>query len=168
MSSNHRAPSSSLLRLVALAATLVAAIQAADTDVRIAPQLVVGTAGVEPGLALELRPAASPQIIVRPELLISEDGQLGAGGAVLVDASAALALPKRQALAIGPRVVYHHADDTGWEAGLLATWSFELSSDVRAWRHAVGALAAVGVCEDRRHDDVDLGATAGVFYAFRF
>ncbi len=137
-------------------------------DVRIVPQLMVGTSGFEPGLALEWRGPANPDVIVRPELLISEDGRLGGGGALLLVLDRHLDLPARQAIAIGPRVVYHNADDDGWEADALATWSYELSGDVRAWRHAVGALAALGVVRDRDAHDFDLGASAGVFYSFGF
>ena len=139
-----------------------------DQDLRIVPQLVVGTSGFEPGLALEWRAPANPMVILRPELLISEDGQLGGGGALLVGLDQHLELPARQAVAIGPRVVYHHADDSSWEADVMATWSFDLSQDDRAWRHAIGALAAVGVVRDRENHDFDLGASAGVFYAFGF
>lgn len=137
-------------------------------DVRIVPQLMVGTSGFEPGLALEWRGPANPEVILRPELLISEDGRLGGGGALLLVLNPKLELPARQAIAIGPRVVYHNADDSGWEADVMATWSFELSGDVRAWRHSVGAIAALGVVRDTDDHDFDLGASAGLFYSFGF
>ena len=168
MSPNPCPTPAARLRLVALALLLAAAAQAADNDVRLVAQLAAGTAGVEPGLALELRHASSPWLILRPEILLSEDSHLGAGGAILIDVTPALGLPTTQAVAIGPRVVYHHADAYGWEADLLATWSLELSTGATSWRHAVGVLAALGAYEDRQHDDVDLGATAGVFYSYRF
>ncbi len=158
------------IQAVALAIGLVTSAAALDhgNDVRIVPQVMVGTSGFEPGLALEWRGPANPDVILRPELLISEDGRLGVGGALLLVLDRHLELPARQAIAIGPRVVYHNADDNGWEADVLATWSYELSGDVRAWRHAVGALAALGVVRDRDDHEFDPGASAGVFYSFGF
>ena len=159
-----------LAQAVVLSIGVVASAGALDhgNDVRIVPQLMVGTSGVEPGLALEWRGPANPDVILRPELLISEDGRLGGGGALLLVLDPTPELPERQAIAIGPRVVYHHADDSGWEADVLATWAYELSGDVRAWRHAVGALAALGVVRDRDAHEFEFGASAGLFYAFGF
>lgn len=165
--------SSILLRSLIVVAGASAAVNAADNivaenDLRLVPQLIVGTAGLEPGLALEWRGSEMEDLIIRPEVLISEDGNIGGGGAVLFDLSEDLELPNRQAVAIGPRIVYHHADDHGWEADVMATWAYELSSVTRPWRHSIGALVAVGVIQDRKHDDADLAANIGGFYAFRF
>lgn len=137
-------------------------------DVRIVPQLMVGTSGLEPGLALEWRGPANRDFIMRPELLISEDGRLGGGGALLFVLNRIMEPSDQQAIAIGPRVVYHNADDSGWGADVMATWSYELSGEVRPWRHALGALAALGVVRDRDDHEFDLGASAGVFYSFAF
>ena len=163
-------PINRLTQALTLSIAVAAGAAALDNghDVRIVPQLMAGTSGFEPGLALEWRGPANPGIVVRPELLLSEDGRLGGGAALLVDLEQALPLPQRQAIAIGPRVVYHNSDDSSWEADVLATWSYELSADARPWRHAVGALAALGVVRDRDAHDFDLGASAGLFYAFGF
>ena len=152
---------------VALALTAVSA-SAADNDLRIIPQVTAGTAGVEPGLAMEWRCYKWPSLILRPEVFVSEDGQIGAGGAVLYDISLGLELPKRQVVAVGPRVVYHNADHYSWEADAMATWSYDLVGGTRAWQHAVGILGAVGLAHDKEHDDNDLGASAGVFYSYGF
>jgi hypothetical protein len=141
---------------------------AADNDLRIVPQISAGTAGVEPGLALEWRGMDRSSLILRPEVFVSEDGRIGAGGAVLYDVSVNLDLPKRQAIAVGPRVVYHNADHYSWEADAMATWGYDLVGGVRAWQHSVGVLGAIGVTHDKEHDDNDLGASAGVFYSYRF
>lgn len=169
-STNPFAPAlrlSALCVTVAIGACAVEPVSAGN-DLRLVPQVAVGTSGFEPGLALEWRGTGVNNLIVRPEVLISEDHHLGGGGALLFDLTSSTDLPSRQALAIGPRVVYHHADDSGWEVDALATWSFELSDAVKPWRHSIGALAALGVLEDRKHDGVDLGVTVGGFYAFRF
>ena len=169
MSITSHIPINRFAQTVALTVGLVASAVALDhgNDVRIVPQVMVGTSGFEPGLALEWRGPANPSIMLRPELLISEDDRLG-GGALLLALDQPLDLPDRQAIAIGPRVVYHHADDSSWEADVLATWSYELSRDGRAWRHAVGALAALGVVRDRDDHEFDTGASAGLFYSFGF
>lgn len=157
----------SCCRLATLLAAAWAITAAEEQSVRLVPQVAYGTAGLEPGLAGEWRHANLPGLIVRPELLLSEDAKLGGGAAVLYDLTGHMELPARQSLAVGPRIVFHHADDTGWEASGLATWSYELPETSGGWQHAVGVLGALGISQDREHDDHDLAATAGVFYAIR-
>lgn len=147
----------------------VSTASAVEHDLRIIPQISVGTAGVEPGLALEWRGMEDqPYFIFRPEIFVSEDGRIGGGAAVLYDISQRIGLPERQAIATGPRLVYHNADDHGWEADVMATWSYDLARGMRTWRHAVGVLGTIGVVHDRDNDDNDLGTSAGVFYSFGF
>ncbi len=158
-----------LIPTALLAAVAGGSAAAVEGDLRIVPQLMVGSAGVEPGVALEWRGSPAGQWVIRPEVLLSNDDRPGVGIAVLYDLSSAMELPSRQAFAVGPRVVYHNSDEDGWEADALATWSFELSDDVaRPWRHAIGALGALGVSQDREHDDSDIAVTVGAFYSFRF
>jgi hypothetical protein len=166
----------SLPRLFLLITCAAATAATAEGSVALVPQLLVGTAGFEPGLAVEWRSSAIQPVILRPEAFVNEDGRVGAGGSVLWDVAPAVSLPRQQSLAIGPRVVYHNAEETGWEADVMATWSMDLSSGSSPWRHSVGLLAAVGVREDRpeddlfdqSRDDLALGASGGGFYAFRF
>lgn len=141
---------------------------AMESDFRIIPQITAGTAGVEPGVALEWRGLERTSVIIRPEVFVSEDGDIGAGAAILYDVSQNLDLPKRQAIAIGPRVVYHNSDQYSWEADAMATWSFDLVNNDRAWQHAVGVLGAIGIIHDKDDDDNDLGASAGIFYSYGF
>lgn len=155
------------LLAIALLASALSTAMAMDGDVRLVPQLAIGSSGFEPGLAVELRNADTPTLIVRPEILLSEDGTLGAGGALLIDLATTAQMPARQSLAIGPRVVFHNADRSGLEADMMGLWGFDLSDGVGTWRHSVGLLAAGGVLRDPRHDELDLGITAGIYYAFR-
>lgn len=164
-------PSFHLRHLAGIAFLLTAAetfVGAAENDLRIVPQVMIGTSGFEPGVALEWRGSDASPLIIRPEVLLSEDGRPGAGLAILYNLGFVIDLPARQALAIGPRAVYHHADDTGWEGDALATWSYDLTDGIRPWRHALGALAALGVVDDRRHDEIRPAGTIGAFYSFRF
>ncbi len=149
---------------------------AVEGDFRITPQLMVGTAGFEPGLALEYRAPASPNIVFRPELFLSEDERLGGGGAVLF--APHFDLPSGQELCFGPRFVYHNSDDTGYEADALATYSVAIGGMQPNARHFVGGLAALGLRDDRHHDDdyddghhhhdLAIGASVGAFYSYRF
>lgn len=141
---------------------------AVDNDLRLIPQITAGTAGVEPGLALEWRGMDRSALILRPELFLSEDGDLGGGAAVLYDISDDLDLPKQQAVAVGPRVVHHNSDQYSWEADAMATWSFDLMGESRAWQHALGVLGAIGIAHDKEDDENVLGASVGIFYSYGF
>ena len=157
-----------LIPSIVLAMVSGAGVHAAEEDLRLVPQVLAGTAGVEPGLALEWR---SPDLafIIRPEVLLSEDGRPGGGGAVLIDLSPELSLPSGQAFAIGPRAVYHNADDSGWEVDAMATWAYEIArGHLAPWRHAIGAIGALGVLHDKKHDETAVGASGGLFYSYRF
>lgn len=160
-------PTCPVLQRLALLCTCAGVCLAAETQISVVPQLALGTAGLEPGLAVEWRASSLLPIVLRPEVLLNEDGDIGGGGSVLYELTRGAVLPNRQAIAFGPRIVHHQADDTGWEAGLLATWGYDLDAG-RPWRHSVGVLGAVGAQEDRKHDDWDVGLTGGIFYAFRF
>jgi hypothetical protein len=157
-----------MLAYVGAWALMASTAAAVDHDLRIVPQITIGTVGVEPGLALEWRCYDRQSLIIRPEISMNDDGRIGAGGAVLYDASINLDLPKYHAIAVGPRVVFHNADRYSWEADAMATWGYDLVGGTRAWQHSVGVLAAVGVVRDKEHDDNDPSASAGVFYSFRF
>ena len=141
---------------------------AADDDLRIVPQLVVGTAGIEPGVALEYRTGNLERIVLRPEVFLSEDSRIGGGAAVLYEVAKSFDLPQAHALAIGPRFVAHNSDDTGWELDAMATYGVALGSMTMPSRHVLGVLAAVGVRNDKEHDETRIGANAGIFYSFRF
>ena len=65
-------------------------------------------------------------------------------------------------------MVYHNSDDSGLEADALVTWSWDLARGLHPWRHAIGALGALGVYHDKEHDEADVGMTGGFFYSFRF
>lgn len=145
----------------------VPALQAADNDLRIVPQLIVGTAGIEPGVALEWRAPNLDHIVLRPELSLSEDQRLGAGVSVLFDLST-LDLPHGHSLNIGPRFISHNSDDTGWEVDALATYEVALGSMLDPTRHALGVLGAVGLRDNKHRDETSVGASAGVFYSYRF
>lgn len=148
-----------------LIATTIAA--SAAEDIRLLPQLALGTSGIEPGVAVELRDTAVNRLIVRPEILINEDERIGGGLAVLYDISDRLPDMDRRSLAIGPRLVHHNSDETGWEADVMVTFGMQITDRIDAWKHSVGILGALGVRDDREDDNRRIGATLGGWYAYR-
>ena len=153
------------LGLLTLSASAALAV---EQDVRLVPQITAGTAGLEPGLALEWRGLDLAPVIIRPEIFVSEDGHPGGGGAILYDLTSVAGLPSRHALAVGPRAVYHHSDEYGWEVDGMVTWGYSLTNAIdKPNRHVIGVLGAIGVAHDLEHDESDVGVTGGVFYAFR-
>jgi len=141
---------------------------AVEDDLRIVAQVQSGTAGFEPGVALEWRSSTFDRFVIRPELNLSEDQRIGGGAALLYSLRKNLDLPAGQDLNVGPRVVAHNSDDTGLEVDLMATYSFALGDAMKSWRHAVGLLGTVGMRDDRKHDETRLGASGGAFYSYRF
>jgi len=154
-----------------VAADADAAPAAADNqDIRIVPQIMAGTAGFEPGVAVEWRSALLGDWVLRPEVFLSENVRVGAGLSALYDFSPALALPKNQAFELGPRLVFHNADHTGWEGDALATYTYSLDDQPKAFRQSVGLLGTLGLCDHRDNGDnrIQIGASLGAFYSFRF
>ena len=157
-----------LAAIITIASSASIAIHAAEHDLRIVPQVLAGTAGLEPGVAMEWRSLDIGHLVIRPEIFLSEDHRVGGGGSVLYEFQNEIGLPAGQTLSVGPRLVGHNSDDTGWEFDAFASYAVSLGYVDRPWRHAVGALGALGVRDDRRHDEVNLGASIGAFYSFRF
>lgn len=60
------------LAALALSAGVLAPLWGAEDDLRIVPQVMVGTAGFEPGMAIEWRAGEMEHVIFRPEAFISE------------------------------------------------------------------------------------------------
>ncbi len=135
---------------------------------RLVAQALVGTSGFEPGIAAEWRLGHDADIVVRPEVFLNEDADVG-GGASLSWELRFLDLPDRQSLTVGPRVVYHNSDDSGWEADAMAIWSLDFCTQPRG-RHYLEVIGAVGVRQDEPDgkDDTKLGASIGVGYGFQF
>ena len=84
-----------------------------------------------------------------------------------------LGLPDRHSLSIGPRVVYHNSDESGWEADVQAIWSLDLAPAHKG-RHFLEVIGAVGALEHDDKDDanddkkVRLGASIGIAYGYQF
>jgi len=79
LSSSHLLSVPTLLLCGALTTTLFAA----DESIRISPQIMVGTAGVEIGVAGEFRLGMWEPVNIRPEVFINDDADVGGGPSVL-------------------------------------------------------------------------------------
>lgn len=134
---------------------------------RVGVQVLGGTSGIEPGIFAEWR-LSEAHLQVRPEVFVNEDGKVG-GGASIGWEPGFFDLPERHALAIGPRVVFHNSDESGWEVDLMAIWSMDLVPSQRG-RHYLEFIAAVGALEeeDDEDDQTIVGASAGIGYGFQF
>jgi len=156
-----------LLLCGAMTTTLFAADEYIES-VRISPQLMVGTAGVEIGAAVEIRLGMWNSVNLRPEVFINDDADVGGGASALWTITDSFDFPARHGFQVGPRVVYHNSDEEGWELSALGMWSIALD-DSRTRRHEIEILAALGVLQDREGDtQMVLAASGGAAYSYRF
>ncbi|HEX3133943.1 MAG TPA: hypothetical protein VHX44_10235 [Planctomycetota bacterium] len=134
---------------------------------RLVAEVVVGTAGFEPGVAAEWR-FGDPHFLVRPEVFINDDGDLG-GGASIGWELTCFHLPDRHTITVGPRVVYHNSDDYGWGADAMAIWHFDLVPAQRG-RHFLEVIGTVGAIEEEKpgDNDIDPAVSVGVGYGYQF
>ena len=134
---------------------------------RIVAQVLGGTSGIEPGIAAEWR-FNDDHLVVRPEIFLSEDAEVGGGASVAWELTF-FDLPDRHAINLGPRVVYHNSDDSGWEADLQAVYSYDLLGSPHG-HHYLEVIGAIGFLRDTSDDnhDTKVGASIGVGYGFQF
>jgi hypothetical protein len=131
---------------------------------RLCGQILVGTAGFEPGVAAEWTFPTDHPIRLRPEAFISRDGRPGIGGAVLWQIPIRV-LPKGQELFIGPRCAYHNADDIHGELDGMAIYSFPIIPRYPGHHH-FQVIAALGLLD--KDSDVQIGASVGAAYVWTF
>jgi hypothetical protein len=172
------------MRAYLLPLVLVAPWAAAETEQqwpRLAGQILVGSAGFEPGVAGEWTFKTDVPIRVRPELFISTHHDPGIGCSVTW-AIAEGKLPNEQRLFIGPRLAYHNDDHRhgnegrgrgdgdnedhfGWEASAFGYYEFPIVPS-HPGHHYIEAIGGLGILE--KHDDPEFGVTIGAAYAYQF
>lgn len=158
------------MRTGAIGALLLAGAVAADAmevHPRIVGQVLVGRTGIAPGGAAELSFGSERNVLVRPELFINDDFDLGLGCGVLWQLPLR-ELPHDHSLHLGPRLVHHNQDDWGWEISAMGLYGFPLGDDGRHW---LEGIAAFGFLEEKRHrddSDLELGPWIGAAYAYQF
>lgn len=158
-------------RLVAVIAALAAVPMASamDTDIRVVPQILVNNAGIEPGVALELRAEMGRTLVFRPELLLTDSADsFGGGLSILMDFFEPSNLPRRSSIVMGPRFIHHNDPDYGWDAGAMAIWTMAMGREIPATHHYFQVIGVVGAVQDRSEDDIDPSLTVGAGYAYRF
>ena len=158
------------IRIILMFGTFVASAAAQDADssdgqgqIGIAPGIMVGSSGFEPGLAFEIQ---AETVTIRPELILSEDERIGAGVALLWDLTTRANLDPGQRIETGPRLLHHDADDHGWEIDGMLVWSLAIGQK-RSWRHAVEMIGAVGLVDERHDAGAAIGFNLGLAYVFR-
>ena len=152
--------------LVGTTCILSAATVENDGIPRAVAQVLVGTAGFEPGVAAEWR-FGDAHLMVRPELFLGEDHNLGFGGSIGWELDF-FNLPERHSITIGPRLVYHNSDDYGWGIDGMVIYSLDLIPSQRG-RHFLEVIGTAGAIEKEETDnDMQFGASVGLGYGFQF
>lgn len=166
----HRAARASavvgLLAAGAASANAAAGLESHVHDLRLVPEAMVTLPGLEIGVALEYRAVGAAWLVARPEVFVNDDGDIGAGGALLWSLKDTFRFDRFD-LAFGPRFAHHGAEDYSWSLGGMGLFSYALGGgNVR--RHFIEALGELGVINDKDDDETEINLMAGVAYAFRF
>jgi hypothetical protein len=152
--------------LLTAAALLAASAQAPAMewkDIRIGPQVLLGTSGFEPGVFAEFTWDA---LRLRPELFLHDRDRPGAGVSLLWRLP--LDLLPAHTLHIGPRVAYHNgdrSDDPRGEVSAMGIYNLPIPPKNGDSRHHLEIIAALGLVDE---DGTEAAASAGAGYVFRF
>ncbi len=152
-----------LLSLLLFAAASAPVIAMEWKDVRVGPQVLLGTSGFEPGAFAEF---TWDHFRLRPELFVHDGRRPGAGVSGLWQLPVDL-LPAHT-LHLGPRVAYHngkHDHDPRGEISAMAIYNMPLPPKDAASRHHLEIIAATGVVDE---DGTEFAFSAGAGYVFRF
>lgn len=133
-------------------------------DVRVGPQVLVGTSGFEPGVFAEF---TWDEFRLRPELFVWDLERPGAGISALWQLP--VDLLAGHTLHLGPRVAYHngkHEDhDPRGEVSAMAIYNLPIPPKDGDSRHNVEIIAATGVVDE---DGAEFAFSAGAGYIYRF
>lgn len=132
-------------------------------DVRVGPQILLGTSGFEPGAFAEF---TWDKLRLRPELFLHDRDRPGAGVSVLWQLPAKLMAG--HTLHLGPRAAYHngdHSDDPRGEISAMAIYNLPIPPKQADTRHHLEIIAATGVVDE---DGAEFAFSAGAGYVYRF
>ncbi|MBA3699048.1 MAG: hypothetical protein H0W78_09355 [Planctomycetes bacterium] len=153
-----------LVAVLALTAGITTATSAMEwKDIRVGPQVLLGTSGFEPGAFAEF---TWDQFRLRPELFLHDRDRPGAGVAGLWQLP--LTLLDGHTLHIGPRLAYHNGDDRDdprGEISAMGIYNMPIPPKVADSRHHIEIIAATGVVDE---DGAEVAFSAGAGYVFRF
>jgi hypothetical protein len=152
-----------LIVLALLTAVTVTTTAMEAKDIRVGPQVLLGTSGFEPGAFAEF---TWDKFRLRPELFIQDFARPGAGISALWQLPIDL-LPGHT-LHLGPRVAYHngeHNDDPRGEVSAMAIYNLPIPPKPGDSRHNLEIIAATGVVDE---DGAEFAFSAGAGYCYRF
>jgi hypothetical protein len=132
---------------------------------RVIGQVLVGTSGLEPGVAAEWTIAGEHPLRLRPELFIQDGDRPGIGGAVLWQLP--MQLPAEHDLFLGPRFAFHngeHHDDPRAEIDAMGIYTFPIVPS-QPGHHHIQVIVALGILDK---DGAEFGVSAGAAYAYAF
>jgi hypothetical protein len=153
-----------LIAVLALAAGFTTTTSAMEwKDIRVGPQVLLGTSGFEPGAFAEF---TWDQFRLRPELFIHDRDRPGAGVAGLWQLP--VALLDGHTLHVGPRLAYHNGDDghdPRAEVSAMGIYNMPIPPKSADSRHNIEIIAAIGVVDE---DGAEAALSAGAGYVYRF
>jgi len=132
-------------------------------DVRVGPQVLLGTSGFEPGAFAEF---TWDQFRLRPELFIHDRDRPAAGVSALWQLP--VNLLAGHTLHIGPRLAYHNGDDNDdprGEVSAMGIYNLPIPPKQADSRHHIEIIAATGIVDE---DGAEFAFSAGAGYVFRF
>jgi hypothetical protein len=132
-------------------------------DVRVGPQVLLGTSGFEPGAFGEF---TWDRFRLRPELFIHDRDRPGAGVSGLWQLP--VPLLDGHTLHVGPRLAFHNGDhhhDPRGEVSAMGIYNMPIPPKTADSRHHLEIIAATGVVDE---DGAEFAFSAGAGYVFRF
>lgn len=152
------------IALIGLLASFTALAPAMEwKDVRVGPQVLLGTSGFEPGAFAEF---TWDKLRLRPELFLHDRDRPAAGVSVLWQLP--VSLLDGHTLHLGPRAAFHngdHSHDPRGEISAMAIYNLPIPPKQADTRHHIEIIAATGVVDE---DGAELAVSAGAGYVYRF
>ena len=155
------------LTLLTVSALTASAVGTASTmewkDIRVGPQVLLGTSGFEPGAFAEF---TWDTFRLRPELFIHDRDRPAAGVSALWQLP--VTLLAGHTLHVGPRLAYHNGDDNHdprGEISAMGIYNLPIPLKPGDSRHNLEIIAATGVVDE---DGAEFAFSAGAGYVFRF
>lgn len=152
-----------LLAVLAFTGAVTTATAMEWKDIRVGPQVLLGTSGFEPGAFAEF---TWDQFRLRPEVFIHDRNRPAAGVSALWQLP--ITLLAGHTLHLGPRVAYHNGDDGDdprGEISAMAIYNLPIPPKPGDSRHNLELIAAAGVVDE---DGAEAAFSAGAGYVFRF
>jgi len=153
-----------LLAVIALTAGAVGTTSAMEwKDIRVGPQVLLGTSGFEPGAFAEF---TWDKFRLRPELFIHDRDRPAAGVSGLWQLP--VKLLDGHTLHVGPRLAYHNGDDGDdprGEISAMGIYNLPIPPKAADSRHHLEIIAATGLVDE---DGAEFAISAGAGYVYRF